>query len=380
MNLTQTEYQFEKKPFFKLLNILWMYRKSLVIVNMSIVSLTIIYTLIIPKSYTATAKIIIKKENTGNFDISSQLQNLSMLNFGSSRSEETKRYIALLESVTITDSIINRFNLEKEYKTKYREDTYKTLEKNTSFIDNEDGTISITCTYKENPVKAAEMANYYVTLLEGLDTHLNKKQYKEFREYIEINRNESLEKLKEYEESLREFQNAHYIIDIEKQGEQIVEEVAALENQKILNEIEIRYMGKSYSKDSPLLLDLKNKNKEIQESINGLKESSKYSNLPLDKIPDLAVKYLRIYREVKIQEKVLEFLVVQHENAKVQENKEISNIMVLDHANTPERKSKPQRASIVIITFFFSSFLSIFSVVFIDFIKRNKSELKMVVV
>ena len=68
------------------------------------------------------------------------------------------------------------------------------------------------------------------------------------------------------------------------------------------------------------------------------------------KVPEAGLEYVRAMREVKYQEAIFVLVAKQLEAAKMDEAKESAEIQVLDKAIPPERKSKPKRALIVILT------------------------------
>ena len=59
---------------------------------------------------------------------------------------------------------------------------------------------------------------------------------------------------------------------------------------------------------------------------------------------------LRLLRDVKYNETIFELLAKQYEIAKIDEARDASIVQVLDPAVEPERKSKPKRALITILT------------------------------
>jgi tyrosine-protein kinase Etk/Wzc len=75
-------------------------------------------------------------------------------------------------------------------------------------------------------------------------------------------------------------------------------------------------------------------------------------------MPNIAIEYLRAFREVTIQESILEIVMPMYEQAKVEEQKSIPTIMVVDEAVPPQLKYSPKRAVIVLgLLFLFSFFL-----------------------
>jgi uncharacterized protein involved in exopolysaccharide biosynthesis len=75
------------------------------------------------------------------------------------------------------------------------------------------------------------------------------------------------------------------------------------------------------------------------------------------------MEYIRLLREVKIQETIFEQLSKQYELAKINENKDSSSVQVIDEAVPPTRKSGPKRSMIVLLSTaiaFFGSLVIIF--------------------
>jgi len=80
-------------------------------------------------------------------------------------------------------------------------------------------------------------------------------------------------------------------------------------------------------------------------------------------LQQLAVKS---YRDIKAREAMMGVLVAQYESARVDEAKEGPLIQQVDVAVAPERKSKPKRAIIVLV----SAFAGLFLGVLLAFVRR----------
>ena len=68
---------------------------------------------------------------------------------------------------------------------------------------------------------------------------------------------------------------------------------------------------------------------------------------------------LRLLRDVKYFETIFELLAKQYEIARIDEARDASIVQVLDAAVEPERKSKPTRALIVILTALVAGLLAV---------------------
>jgi uncharacterized protein involved in exopolysaccharide biosynthesis len=90
--------------------------------------------------------------------------------------------------------------------------------------------------------------------------------------------------------------------------------------------------------------------------------------------PAIGIEYVRLLRELKIQEVTFEQLTKQFELAKINEARDSSSIQVLDEAVAPSKKSKPKRAIIVILATVTAFFCSIFLVFIQEYFSKMSAE------
>jgi tyrosine-protein kinase Etk/Wzc len=97
-------------------------------------------------------------------------------------------------------------------------------------------------------------------------------------------------------------------------------------------------------------------------------------------VPSIGQEYVRLMREFKIQESLVELLTKQYEMASFSEAKDFSPLQVLQKAKVPERKSKPKRSLIVILAtiaaFLCSLQLAFISEFFIRLPEEKRERLK----
>lgn len=79
----------------------------------------------------------------------------------------------------------------------------------------------------------------------------------------------------------------------------------------------------------------------------------------LDKTPATSLNYRDAFRNLKYQEALYEVLAKQYEAARLDEAKDAASIQVLEAAIEPEKKSKPKRSQIVLLSAFAALFLAI---------------------
>jgi uncharacterized protein involved in exopolysaccharide biosynthesis len=120
-------------------------------------------------------------------------------------------------------------------------------------------------------------------------------------------------------------------------------------------EVELGVLRRTLGTDHPSIEAKKVEIEELRKKIaqlnrdDGVPSDQMRMLVPYRQIPELGVEYVRRFREVQIQSKILEFLTPLFEQAKVEEKKESPSVIVLDTAGPAERKSSPKRALIMAI-------------------------------
>ncbi len=336
-----------------------------------------LYALLAPKWYKSTASVF-PAEKT---DLLSALSGLSSLAKGFSASKglaaltgantEADRYIAILKSATITDDVIKKFNLRKVYDMEddYYEKVVKEWQSNLDLEIQDEGNLTITV-YDKNPQRAADIANYLVERLNEINTKLSVTNAKANREFVEKRYLQNIADINNLESSMREFQEKYGVIAIPEQIEATVKSMSNIYLELYKKEIEYNVMQQNYGNDHPLVQNTKLEMNELRKKINQLNAGTDISQkdvkllIPFKEAPQLGNEYLKIYRNLEIQYKILEFIQPLYEQAKVEEARNTPSVIVLDKAAPAERKAKP-KASLYALVSFVSSLLVGFILIFL---------------
>jgi len=235
--------------------------------------------------------------------------------------------------------------------------------------------------YDSDPQRAQEMNNFIISELQRIITEVNIGKAKHTREFLENRYTEVINELKISEDNFADFQKNTGLLSAQDQLKAVVNTVSDLSYEILKMEIESEILKINYGQKNSLYLEnyqklstLKKKKKEIYEG-NNLDNNS--LQIPIKELPDLAIKFLRMQREVEIRSKLIEFLLPQLEQAKIQEQKSIPTFSILDPGFAPDRKYKPKRLYIVIGGFMFSlifSWVYVFSNEYYTRIKNNDTE------
>lgn len=271
------------------------------------------------------------------------------------RNTEIDRYLAILYSDRVLFDVIERFDLTNVYEiTSYpREKTRKALLENLEVIVEPVGNLSINV-YDEDPQRAADMTNTFVELLNAVNTELLNREARETREFIERRYKNNVEDLRRAEDSLRAFQKRHGIVAMPEQATASVKVAAEFAAELAVKEIELEALRRIQPEDNALLemrrVEVEAVRRKMAELNSGedLRPGEVKTLVPFSQIPDLTVEFVRRYRDVQIQNRILEFLTPIYEQAKVEEQRQTPSVIVLDRGVPAERKARPKRLLIVL--------------------------------
>src|SRR5690606_17816800 len=148
-----------------------------------------------------------------------------------------------------------------------------------------------------------------------------------------------------------------------------VKAAAEIEAELFKKEIEAHFVEQVYGKNSIQYSGLQAEINLLKNKVQELKNSASLgasSNIlyPFSQMPEISVEYLRAFREVEIQQSILEYIMPMYEQAKVEEQNSMPTVILVDEAVPPELKYSPKRATIILGLFFLFAFLFI-PVVFI---------------
>jgi uncharacterized protein involved in exopolysaccharide biosynthesis len=351
--------------------------------------LAAIISLILPHKFTATATILPPTSEQGGMlgfltmNLPGDIAGLSRFMGGlPGLSSPSDLYAAIMQSSRIKNSIIRKYNLKKEFRVKTMHDASKALEQIARVSVSMEGIIAVSVTYKDKNL-ATEIANSFIEELDNFNTETAMTVGKRYRIFIEKRLRESTDSLALAEETLKNFQEKHRTVALDKELEAAIETIAQLKSQIILFEVQKGAWAAAGQVDNPYLANINRELRELKKQLTriefggegkGSKEYGAGFSVPFSKLPEISLEYARIYRDLKIQEVIYELLTQQYEQAKIMELKDTPSIQILDKASPPEKRSWPKRALIVIFAFLLSLFASIPLVFLLEYFDAVRNE------
>ena len=264
-------------------------------------------------------------------------------------------YIAFMQGESLQNAVIKKLDLQERYEKKTLFETREHLKQTVKIAsDKKSGLITIEADDKD-PEFAAKLANTHVEELRSLMGRLAVTDAQQRRVFFEQAITKNQTELAEAEANFRTAKDKSGMQVTAVIAETAVRAGAEMRGQIAAKEVQLAAMSNFATPQNPdvqrlagELSALRSQLKKLEQGSGGDEKSSP--------IQQLAVKS---YRDIKAREAMMGVLVAQYESARVDESKEGPLIQQVDVAVTPERKSKPKRAIIVIVSAFAGLFLGV---------------------
>jgi len=257
------------------------------------------------------------------------------------------QYISLMQSVTVSDRIIDRFGLMAAYETKYHETTRKALANHVQFaLGKKDNLIHVSVT-STDPLLAAKMANQYVEELSHMTSVLAVTEAQQRRVFFEKQMQDIKARLIAAQSALQQSGFTAGAIKAEPQA--AAEQYARVRAEATTAEVRLQTLRESLADTAP----------EVRQQAAQLAAlHAQLDKLAATTQPDAAgPDYVSKYREFKYQETLFDLMSKQYELARVDESREGALIQVVDPAQPAEFKSSPKRLFIGIETALAAAFV-----------------------
>jgi len=264
-------------------------------------------------------------------------------------------YVALLKSDSVLRGLDARFDLKKHYDVETHEALRRIVP---GYIrvnaDKKSGVISVEVDDKDKNF-AADVANAHEAEVTKLLGRLAVSEAQLRRVFFEKQLQDTKENLVKAEQALRGVQEKSGVIVLDKQAEALITNAALLRAQIAEREVQLKVLRTSSTEQNPAVIRLNSELNGLRTELARMESAQGGSpgsavDMPVGKLPEAAIDYVRARRELKLQETLLESMVRQYEIAKLDEAKEGPTLQQVDIAQPPDHKAKPSRALIVIVS------------------------------
>lgn len=261
-----------------------------------------------------------------------------------------------LTSNYLEDRIIDRFNLLSVYDKKTHQAARKKLEHKSSITVNAKSGVVTVDVIDPEPTRAAAMANAYAEELDHVLVRMNTEAAASQRLFYEQRLAQAKQDLLNASNEFSKFTSTNRTLNIDEQTKATVESAAALEGQIIAAQADLKAMEQLYTGQNPQVIQARARVAALQAELSkisvglpGEKQTAgnqgtgsasgplKEQLFPsITQLPGIGVKYLDLYREVKVREAVYELVIQQYYVARLQETQAAAGVQVLSPATVPE--------------------------------------------
>ena len=250
-----------------------------------------------------------------------------------------ERYVALMQSVSVSDRIVDQFKLMDVYEAKFRVDARNSLATNVRIgLGKKDGLITVEVDDKSQQ-RAADIANRYVDELRRMTGTLAVTEAQQRRAFFERQLQQSRDRLVQAQQALQS--SGFNAGALKAEPKAAAEAYARIKAETTAAEMRLQVLSGSMAENTPEV-------RQQQTILTALRAQLARAEQATD--TSAGPDYVGRYREFKYQETLFELYARQFELARADESREGALIQVVDAATPPEKKSKPKRAIIAVAT------------------------------
>jgi uncharacterized protein involved in exopolysaccharide biosynthesis len=358
------------------LALLWQERRSILRWALVGCGVSIVLAFVLPVRYTSTTRLMPPDQAGGG--LAATLATLSKNGGGSGAGDlgmmgsellgmrtTSDLFVGVLQSRTVQDDLINKFNLRKLYRDRHIEEARKDLRRRMDVeSERKSGIVTLEISDRD-PQRAAAMARECVEQLNQIVVTLNTSAAHKERVFLEARLGQVQQDLEAAEKDFSKFASQNTALDVKEQGKAMLSAAAEIEGQLIAAQTQLEGLRQIYTDNNVRVRTLEARIAEYRRQLQKLTGSAEppsesstaqgetnagqFEDLypSIRQLPGLGVPWADLYRRTKVQEVVFETLTKQYEMAKVEEAREIPSIKVLDAADVPEERSFPPRLIVI---------------------------------
>ncbi|HZL85352.1 MAG TPA: GNVR domain-containing protein [Candidatus Krumholzibacteria bacterium] len=345
-----------------LLRILLRWRRPLLVWTLLAAGIAAGVTYTLTPRYYAQASILPPTDNPAFGSLSTLLQQYQLpIPGGKATPFLPTLYASIIRSRRMGVKILDEFALREVLPGQDDEEDIEQWRSRTFLKYTDEGILLVG--YEDSDAgRAAEITNSHVRNLDLFIQELNSARAADTHEFVAGQMERCNADLARAEEALRDFQLRHGTIEIDAQTQGALELGAAIQGQIFAKEVEL---GMVRQHALPGSHEVRSKEAELQvlrksfSDLLGAEPSGLDAPKPgpetesilprFGDVPDLALQYMRLLRDVKVQTTMYTILLQQLEQARVESENRTHVISVLDWAVPSRERVFPRRTRIVIV-------------------------------
>jgi uncharacterized protein involved in exopolysaccharide biosynthesis len=263
-------------------------------------------------------------------------------------------FIQILKSRTAAEYVIRKNKLLEFYDEETEYEAIRKIQKDLEMDLSKEGVITLSVKLSTGfipkifsdtdsiKILSALISNSFVEALDSINREKVSYRAKRAREYIEAQLMQTKTELDTAEMKLMEFQKENKTISLPEQLTSVIESAAKLKAEIVNTEIEIALLEPNSRPDNKNLLALRKRLDQLQNEYEKFDIDSDDYLLAFSNVPELGMKLSKLIRTVKIKNEVYVLLQQQYYKEKIQENRDVPTIDILDEAIPPKKQVSPR--------------------------------------
>lgn len=345
-----------------LLRILLRWRRPLLLITLVAAVVAAAITFSLTRRYYSQASILPPTDTPGFGALSTLLQQYQVpIPGGGATPFLPTLYAAIIRSRKMGEHVLDEFALRDVLPGTNDTEDIQILHKRT-FLKYTDEGILLVGFEDSDAERAAAVTNAFVRNLDTFIQGFNSERAADTRAFVEGQIERSSADLAAAEEALRDFQLQHRAIEIDSQTEGALELAAAIQGQILAKEVELGVVRQHALPSSQEVRALETQLRALRHRYADLvgvepaeldseetAEAEEKLFPRFEEVPDLALQYMRLLRDVKVQTALYTMLLQQLEQARIEEQKNTHVLAVLDWAVPGVEPVYPRRLRIVVV-------------------------------
>jgi tyrosine-protein kinase Etk/Wzc len=342
------------------------------------VLMTAIYSLMMKKTY-ASAALILPPEGggsplsalVGSLPMGDLLGSMSGMGGGGGGGDY---FLSLLNSRVMHEGVIEEFGLREHYGMESAQVEDVLMESHSlisASLDYESGMISLVVRDHE-PALTQAICLWMIDRLEVLNLDFKVRRARASRLFISGEVVKLRAEVDSLEMALLSFQEREHILEPEAQAAAILRGYGELKGQEALKDLELKFALQRHGSSHPKAVQLRAELLVVQTQLReSYEEGDGDLYLAVADLPRKSLSFFRYKRELEIANQKFAFMLPQLEAAKIEEVNDTEVLEVIDPPRVPEKRIKPKRTVMVVISGILALLVSAVLVLFLDRLESN---------
>jgi capsule polysaccharide export protein KpsE/RkpR len=201
----------------------------------------------------------------------------------------------------------------------------------------------ISC-FHPSPDTVVLMANCAFGMVDSIVRTVTISRARRNRIFTEDQLTQNKMRLDSLEGQMLSFQTSNKAYNITEQMKLTFQVYGEMKANMLLNELKLKQLDKDYSALTPEKERLEKGMEVFREKLSQIEKDSLPQVLPsLNAGAKLYPQYMKLFKNIEVQTQLILYLSREYEQAKLQEAKDISPLIIIDPARKPDYKSRPKR-------------------------------------